>query len=856
MASDPARRGPFSALNTVFVKCAAVVALSTAIVAALLTWQTATQLGASAREDVAARADSMTRLITQQLQGAVRFGKSDAIAAEFERFIDESDRLATAAVSVDAAGTVLAAVGEADGDLAGLAAEAASSGTARSGADDLVVIYPVTIGPAGDIVGAVAIAWSVEPKLAALAERQRRSAAIAAAAFVLVLGAGIAYVRMSISKPLGRVGAAVQRIAQADYGVTVPAQGRRDEIGAIARDIEGFRASLAAAAEDARIAAYKSAGFEGSSAALTMIDRDGVIRFANPASEALLPRFSGATGTPVGRPVGEVASELADLPALLSAPDRLPVTREMRKGERYVSASVNAVRDTAGDTIGAVIEWKDATADYLNAAVLEAINANQVRAAFGPTGLLVDANDNFRRVARPPKAGEAIGVRDLIDDEEILDAFAAGAGPSAPRFGRFRIAGRDGATAIVSGGFTPVLDAAGKALQFALIGTDITEDEGLLSRAEDERRRLASAQETVVEALRTGLSRLRDGDLTHEIAEAFEPQYETLRQDFNAAARGLHDAVSDVIELAVAMRAEVTEIAGAADDLSRRTEHQAATLEETAAALAEITAAVASAAEGARKANEVVVEARGAATDSSVVVRETVTAMSEISSSSDRISKIIGVIDDIAFQTNLLALNAGVEAARAGDAGRGFAVVASEVRALAQRSSDAAREINELITTSGGHVKRGVSLVGKTGEALEAISASVKNISDNVAEIVVSSQEQSTGLTEVNSSMGQLDQVTQQNAAMFEETSAASQQLVRQADSLSERVARFRVRTARTVAGGTAPNARASSAAVASPGGSPAAPVRLPQPAPPTPARTSGSLAVADRPEDDDWEDF
>jgi methyl-accepting chemotaxis protein len=241
------------------------------------------------------------------------------------------------------------------------------------------------------------------------------------------------------------------------------------------------------------------------------------------------------------------------------------------------------------------------------------------------------------------------------------------------------------------------------------------------------------------------------------------------------------------------VQGDAREIASASDNLSRRTEHQAATLEETAAALAEITAAVNSAAEAARNALGVVTEARGNAESSGRVVEEAVAAMGEISQSSRQISRIVSVIDDIAFQTNLLALNAGVEAARAGDAGRGFAVVASEVRALAQRSSEAAREIGGLISASGRHVEKGVDLVGEAGEALRRIATSVNGISDHVANIVHSAQEQSASLNEVNGSMTQLDQVTQQNAAMFEETSAASQSLMSQAEALAAQMARFKV---------------------------------------------------------------
>ena len=241
------------------------------------------------------------------------------------------------------------------------------------------------------------------------------------------------------------------------------------------------------------------------------------------------------------------------------------------------------------------------------------------------------------------------------------------------------------------------------------------------------------------------------------------------------------------------IRSGSSEISQAADDLSRRTEQQAASLEETAAALDEITATVNRTASGARQASDVVQAARGDAESSGTVVREAVTAMGAIGKSANEISQIIGVIDEIAFQTNLLALNAGVEAARAGEAGRGFAVVATEVRGLAQRSAEAAKEIKALITTSTAHVGSGVSLVGQTGEALQRIVDRVAEIDTLVSEIAASAQEQAIGLGQVNTAVNQMDQVTQQNAAMVEQTTAASHSLSREAEALAQSVDRFNV---------------------------------------------------------------
>ena len=277
----------------------------------------------------------------------------------------------------------------------------------------------------------------------------------------------------------------------------------------------------------------------------------------------------------------------------------------------------------------------------------------------------------------------------------------------------------------------------------------MTEDER--RNAEASRAAAAANQNTVVTELATGLERLASGDLTFRITTPFTGEYEKLRSDFNNAIGQLQDALKVVIANTVAIQSGTVEISAAADDLSRRTEQTAASLEETAAAVEQISATVNKTAEGANHAKSVVLSAQNRAERSSVIVSDAVKAMSEISSSAREISQIIGVIDEIAFQTNLLALNAGVEAARAGDAGRGFAVVASEVRALAQRSADAAKEIKSLISASTQQVNVGVDLVGQTGEALTSIASNVTEITQLVNEIAASAQEQATGLHQVNS---------------------------------------------------------------------------------------------------------
>ena len=291
--------------------------------------------------------------------------------------------------------------------------------------------------------------------------------------------------------------------------------------------------------------------------------------------------------------------------------------------------------------------------------------------------------------------------------------------------------------------------------------------------------------------LAAGLRALSHGDLTVQIEERFAPEYEELRTNFNAAVRQLRQTLSVVVTSAMNIDAGTKDIASNTNDLSRRTEQQAASLEETAAALDEITTNVSSSLHLTEEARRVATKANDSAVQSGKVVAEAVDAMSRIEASASQISSIISVIDEIAFQTNLLALNAGVEAARAGDAGKGFAVVAQEVRELAQRSANAAREIKVLIQNSTNEVEAGVKLVSNTGSALTGIGQLIVTINEHVSAIATSAREQSTGLAEINTAVNHMDQSTQQNAAMVEETSAASAALAAEATRLRDLMVQF-----------------------------------------------------------------
>ncbi len=306
-------------------------------------------------------------------------------------------------------------------------------------------------------------------------------------------------------------------------------------------------------------------------------------------------------------------------------------------------------------------------------------------------------------------------------------------------------------------------------------------------------RDTGASTDLVVRELGTALTRLAAGDLSMRLETQFASDYESLRRDFNAAVEALASTLSTVTTVASGINNGAGDIRQASDDLSRRTEQQAAALEETAAAMEEITSTVRQTAEGATRANTLVSQAREEAQQSGEVVQRAVVAMEGIERTSGEISEIISVIDGIAFQTNLLALNAGVEAARAGDAGKGFAVVASEVRALAQRSADAAKDVKARITASAKQVEAGVKLVSATGTALHDIIGRVGEISGIVSDIAGSAERQAIGLQEVNTAIAEMDGVTQQNAAMVEEATAATRALASEAEELAHEVTRFRL---------------------------------------------------------------
>ncbi len=491
--------------------------------------------------------------------------------------------------------------------------------------------------------------------------------------------------------------------------------------------------------------------------------------------------------------------------------------------EIWIQASYNPVKGRNGKPYKVVKFATDITEAKTKSAddegKISAISRAQAVIEFDLQGTILTANENFCRTLGYDLS-EIRGKHHSMfvdpaharsgDYKEFWDKLRGGEFV-AEEFKRF---GKGGKEVWIQASYNPIMDQQGRVMKVVKFATDIT------------------GRVSAVNQIGAGLQHLAEGDLEQRITQPFIPSLDQLRVDFNNSIEKLQSAMQrvgerfddtqmddggwtyrhdqdgaasrnsmtfaglfclSVAENTSAIRSASDEIRTAADDLSRRTEQQAASVEETAAAVEEVTASVKESASRAEDAGALVSRTKTSAEKSGAVVREAVAAMEAIEESSRKIGNIIGMIDEIAFQTNLLALNAGVEAARAGEAGKGFAVVAQEVRELAQRSANAAKEIKTLINTSSQQVKAGSDLVGETGKALEVIVSEVQEVNANVMAIVEAVREQSTTLNEINQAVTEVDKGTQQNAAMVEESTAASHGLAQEAQSLADLLAQFRL---------------------------------------------------------------
>jgi len=513
--------------------------------------------------------------------------------------------------------------------------------------------------------------------------------------------------------------------------------------------------------------------------------------------------------------------------------------KRIAKGGReiWIQASYNPVMNAQGKVEKIIEIASDVTARMTRGSEAEAkfnaVSRAQAVIEFSTDGNILTANENFMAVMGY-RLDEISGRHHSLFVEPGYAQSAAYQDFWAKLRGgeffseTFKRLGKGGKEVWLQATYSPIFDVNGKVYKVVKIASDVSST-------------IQSISEVGI-----GLEKMAEGILFHRIDKPLASHLDKLRTDYNNAAEKLRKAMWDVGGSSMSIERSTNEIQASSDELAKRTEQQAASLEETAAALDEITATVKKTADGARHACDVVGGAKLGAEQSGAIVQRAIDAMNSIEKSSTQISQIIGVIDEIAFQTNLLALNAGVEAARAGEAGRGFAVVASEVRALAQRSAEAAKEIKGLIHASTSQVAEGVNFVNETGSALARIVGQVIEINSVVIDIAASAQEESTALSQINSAINSMDHMTQQNAAMVEESTAATHGLAEEIAKMANLIGGFRV---------AAENGMAKKKTQAAPAPARAKPA-IAKPVPAMKVVGHGGAARQAKPENDSWEEF
>jgi methyl-accepting chemotaxis protein len=452
--------------------------------------------------------------------------------------------------------------------------------------------------------------------------------------------------------------------------------------------------------------------------------------------------------------------------------------------EVWIQAVYAPVKDEMGRVFKVVKIATDITATRMQAAdyagQIEAIGKSQAVIEFNMDGTIIRANDNFLNTMGY-RADEVEGKHhSMFAETEYKDSHEYRQFWQTLNSGEYQAAeykriGKGGKIVWIQASYNPILDLNGKPFKVVKYATDIT------------------GRKNAINEIKRVLLCLSDGDLTTSIKEKFEGEFQELCDAINSFVGELRDTISQINAAANTINEASTEIAEGNADLSSRTEEQASSLEETASSMEELTGTVRLNSENANQANSLASEASRIAVEGGETIQKVVATMASINESANKISDIIGVIDGIAFQTNILALNAAVEAARAGEQGRGFAVVASEVRTLAQRSANAAKDIKELISDSVSKIENGNVLVNQSGETMVKVVTSIKRVNDIMSEIAAASVEQATGIDEVGKAIMQMDEVTQQNAALVEEAAAAAESLQSQAAQLTKRVASFKM---------------------------------------------------------------
>ena len=536
---------------------------------------------------------------------------------------------------------------------------------------------------------------------------------------------------------------------------------------------------------------------------ILLCDRNLVITYANSTAKRtlaaleseikkVLPKFN--INTVVGTCIDEFHLDPSKQRRILADPGNMPHKADIQIGPLTLSLLVTAVMSQTGEYLGNALEWADVTEKRKMEQQALAMSKSQAVIEFNLDGTVVTANDNFL-ACLGYSLDEIKGKHHRMFADPAFansleyQAFWAKLNRGEFDTGVYKRIAKGGREIWIQASYNPIFDASGKPYKVVKFATDITAQK----QSQIDMEKLVAEAQAV-------LGRLASNDLTLEMTETYRGDLDKVKTSINAVVQNLTQTITTVREAVQAVSSGAEQITKGNEDLSQRTSEQASALEETSASMEEMTSTVKQNADNAKQANQLAIAARDIADKGGSVTVRAVEAMGEINKSSKKIADIITVIDEIAFQTNLLALNAAVEAARAGEHGRGFAVVAAEVRNLAQRSATAAKEIKGLINESIQRVNDGSELVNPSGKTLEEIVSSVKRVTDIIAEITAASQEQAQGIDQVNKAIMQMDETTQQNAALVEETTSASQSMKDQAKELMTQIEVFVVNSAGTQA--------------------------------------------------------